>query len=230
MNCYKKKKASNDKMKQIFSLVKKEFVIDFRDASGIMSIFIYLIGILYATSLLFKGNFTPVSYSSVFLIIFVFTSIISTHRNFLKENADSGLFNYIYYSPEQFIAGKIIYGTLINLIMAFLLIGLFVIFNGSLFNNLNTFILTILGLSIGMGILLPLMGSISGKTQNHFALISILSFPLLLPMLILSAKLLINSIDGLPISMSVKYIVSLYFLDVIVLALSLIFFPQVWEE
>lgn len=217
-------------MKRIFYLIKKEFLLEFRQASGIASILVYLISVLFTVSLLFKNKYTPVSYSSVYLIIFLFTAILSAYKNFMKENTDGGIFNYVMYSPAQFILGKIIYSVLFNLITGFLLFVLFVLFNGNMIDNLFLFVLNISGLSVGLGALLSLMGSVSSKTGSNFALMSIMSFPLLLPLLIITAKLSIAAINGIPLSMNIKYAVSLFALDGIIILLALILFPQVWTE
>lgn len=217
-------------MKQILYFVKKEFDVDFKRDGSIASIFAYLISVLFSISLLFKNKHTPVSYSSVFLIIFLFTSIISSYRNFIKENNDGGLLNYVVYSPHTYIIGKTLYLIILNLMTGFLLLVLFIVWNGNLIENLYLFIWNIVGLSIGLGALLSLMGNISSKTDGNFALMSIMSFPLLLPLLILAGKLSIAAIQGLPFTMNLKYIVSLYSLDIIVLILAIILFPQVWTD
>jgi len=217
-------------MQSLWALLKKEFLLDFRQSAGINSIVVYLVSVLFATSFLFKNNFTAVSYSSVYLIIFLFSGLVASYRNFTKEENDNGLFNYIYYSPVLYVLSKMIYGIILNLVLAFLLLFLFVLFNGSLIANLELFCINILGLSIGMGALLSLMGSISSKSQGSFALMSIMSFPLLLPLLIVSAKLSIAAIQDIPLSMNWKYIVSLFSLDVIIVLLALVLFPQIWTE
>lgn len=217
-------------MKQIRYFIKKEFDVDFKRDGSIASIFAYLISVLFSVSLLFKNKHTPVSYSSVFLIIFLFTSIISSYRNFIKENNDGGLLNYVVYSPHTYIIGKTLYLIILNLMTGFLLLVLFIVWNGNLIENLYLFIWNIVGLSIGLGALLSLMGNISSKTDGNFALMSIMSFPLLLPLLILAGKLSIAAIQGLPFTMNLKYIVSLYSLDIIVLILAIILFPQVWTD
>lgn len=194
------------------------------------SIFTYLISILFAVSLLFKNKHTVVSYSSIYWIIFVFTTIISSYRNLLKENDDSNLFNYIVYSPIVFIAGKIIYSVLLNMVLGFLLLLLFILLNGNLIQNVFLFAIDVIGLSIGLGALLSLTGSISSRTDGNFALMSIMSFPLVLPLLIIAAKLSISAIEGLPFSMNIKYLVSLFSLDIIIVILSLVLFPQAWTE
>lgn len=217
-------------MKSIFAFVKKEFILDFKQAFSMASIFTYLISILFAVSLLFKNKHTVVSYSSIYWIIFVFTTIISSYRNLLKENDDSNLFNYIVYSPIVFIAGKIIYSVLLNMVLGFLLLLLFILLNGNLIQNVFLFAIDVIGLSIGLGALLSLTGSISSRTDGNFALMSIMSFPLVLPLLIIAAKLSISAIEGLPFSMNIKYLVSLFSLDIIIVILSLVLFPQAWTE
>ncbi len=217
-------------MKPLLKLVQKEFYLDFRQSSGVASIIVYLFSILFSTSILFKNHFTDTSYSSVYLIIYLFTAILASYRNYTKEDKNSYLFNYIYYSPLHYIFGKILYSVITNLFYALLLLFLFIVFNTTRIENYGLFLITIVGLSIGMGTLLSLMGSISSKTQSNFALISIMSFPLLLPLLLVASKLCMASIQNIPITLTLKYIFTLYLIDVIQLVLAFILFQQVWEE
>ncbi|RME18061.1 MAG: hypothetical protein D6799_03335, partial [Bacteroidetes bacterium] len=214
-------------MKQILYFVKKEFDVDFKRDGSIASIFAYLLSVLFSVSLLFKNKHTPVSYSSVFLIIFSFTSIISSYRNFIKENNDAGLWNYVMYSPYIYILGKTLYLIILNTLTGFLLLILFIVFNGNLIENIHLFVLNIIGLSVGLGALLSLMGNISSKTDGNFTLMSIMSFPLLLPLLILGAKLSIAAVQNIPFTMNTKYLISLFALDIIILLLTIILFPQI---
>ncbi len=217
-------------MKQILYFVKKEFDVDFKRDGSIASIFAYLLSVLFSVSLLFKNKHTPVSYSSVFLIIFSFTSIISSYRNFIKENNDAGLWNYVMYSPYIYILGKTLYLIILNTLTGFLLLILFIVFNGNLIENIHLFVLNIIGLSVGLGALLSLMGNISSKTDGNFTLMSIMSFPLLLPLLILGAKLSIAAVQNIPFTMNTKYLISLFALDIIILLLTIILFPQIRTE
>lgn len=233
MNYPQKMQKKNNiflKLKPVQALLHKEFLLDFRQSAGIVSILIYLISILYSTSLLFKNNFTPISYTAVYLILFLFSALIASYRNFTKEENDNGLFNYIYYSPIQYITGKIIYSIILNSVLSFLLLILFILFNGSLIANFQLFVISLLGTVLGLSTVLSLTGSIASKTQGNFALMSILSFPILLPLLIVSAKLCIASIENIPLSMNTKYLISLYSIDAINVLLAFILFSQVWTE
>ncbi|MCX7728993.1 MAG: heme exporter protein CcmB [Bacteroidia bacterium] len=216
-------------MKHLFFFVKKEFTLDFRQSTSIASILAYLLSVLFSVSLLFKNKHTAVSYSSVFLIIFLFTSILSSYRNFIRENSDNGLFNYIMYSPFIYVVGKMVYLIVLNFIVGLLLIGLFIMFNGNLIEDYLLFILNLFGLSVGLGALLTLVGYMSSKTDGNFALMSIMSFPLLLPLMIISAKLSVAAIQGIS-AMAGKYVVSLFSMDVIIISLSVILFQQIWTE
>mgnify|MGYP005846615069 CR=1 FL=1 len=233
MNYQKKIQKTNNlllKLKPVQALLHKEFLIDLRQSAGLVSIFIYLVSILYSTSLLFKNNFSPVSYTALYLILFLFSSLIASYRNFTKEENDNGLFHYIYYSPIQYITGKIIYTIILNILLSLLLLILFILFNGFLIANFQLFVITLLGMVLGVSPLLSLTGSMAGKAQGNFVLMSMMSFPILLPLLIVSAKLCIASIENIPLSMNTKYLISLYSIDAINFLLTFILFSQVWTE
>ncbi len=217
-------------MQYIWTVLKKEFILDFRQKAGIGGVFVYLIAILYTTSFLFKQKFTPLSWAGLYWIIMLFTALIVSYRSFAKEEADGGFFNYLIYKPVYFILGKMIYAAILIIIIGMITFVLFNIFNGDMSGNIFIFLLNVILTCIGLASILSLMGSIASKSGSNFVLMSILSFPLLLPLLLISVKISVNAINQLPISMNYKYIFSLLALDTIVVLLAVIFFPQVWKE
>jgi heme exporter protein B len=75
-----------------------------------------------------------------------------------------------------------------------------------------------------------MVAGIASKAENNAALMSILSFPDIIPMLLMVMKLAKNALDGLDRSVSGEEIVVLLALDAIVISLSLILFPYLWKS
>jgi heme exporter protein B len=75
-----------------------------------------------------------------------------------------------------------------------------------------------------------MVSAIASKAGNNLSLMAILSFPLLIPMLIVLIKLSKNAVDGLEHSLSNPLIIMVCAINFIILALMYILFPYVWKE
>jgi heme exporter protein B len=75
-----------------------------------------------------------------------------------------------------------------------------------------------------------MISAIASKAGNSGALIAILGFPVIIPLLIVLIKLSKNAMDGLDQSVSYNEIGVLAAINVIVITASLILFPYLWRE
>ena len=78
--------------------------------------------------------------------------------------------------------------------------------------------------------MLTMVSAIAARTGQSAALMPILSFPVLLPILMTTIRLSKNSIDGLAWSVSQPLIITLAALNIIVATMGFILFPYLWKE
>ncbi len=96
--------------------------------------------------------------------------------------------------------------------------------------NTPLFMLVLLLGSTALAGSLTLMSCIASKTGNSYSVMSLLSMPVCIPVMLLSLRLTNNAIDGLEVSVSYKYLGGLFFIDVIIITLSLFLFRYLWKE
>ena len=92
------------------------------------------------------------------------------------------------------------------------------------------YILTLVLGAIGFAASLTLIAGIASKAENSATLMAVLSFPVILPMLLMLLRVSKNAMDGLDRSLSVDEIGTLLAIDAIVLALSWLLFPFLWRS
>ena len=103
------------------------------------------------------------------------------------------------------------------------------IFVGNLIQDYPLFLLTLLLGSFGFSSLLTMVSAIASKSNNNFTLMAILSFPIMMPLLMVLIKLSKNAIDGLE-HWDLNYLLVLVFINVIIIALSFVLFRYLWRE
>jgi heme exporter protein B len=75
-----------------------------------------------------------------------------------------------------------------------------------------------------------MVSGIATKAGNNSVLMAVLSFPVIIPMLILLIRISKNAMDGLDRSISYDEMITLLAINAIVLAVSYILFPYLWKS
>jgi heme exporter protein B len=91
------------------------------------------------------------------------------------------------------------------------------------------FLALVLGAS-GFSSILTLVAAIAAKTRQNSTLMAILSFPVVIPMLIVLIRFSKNAVDGLDHSIQSPYIFALLSINLIVVALAYMLFPFLWRD
>ncbi len=211
------------------TLIKKEFLLEFRQKSTLAGILVYIVATVFISALCFKKIIDPIVWNALFWVIFMFIAINVSGKSFLLETKGKALFNYLYYSPQNFILSKIFYNMLLMIVLSSLTFFFYSWFVGSIVSDLGMFGLALIFSSSAFSGVLSLMSAIASKANNT-SLMAILSFPVLMPLLLVSVKLSKHAIDGLAWSVSFKYLLILLMLNLVVVALATLLFNYLWKE
>jgi heme exporter protein B len=211
-------------------LIKKEFLLEFRQKSTLAGILVYIVATVFISALSFKKIIHPSVWNALFWTIFMFISVNVSSKSFMQETKGKGLYNYLYYNPRTFILSKIIYNMLLMAVLSLLTFFFYSWFVGSMVQDMGMFLLALVFSSSAFSGILSLMSAIASKANNNISLMAILSFPVLMPLLLVSVKLSKHAIDGLAWSVSYKYLLILIMLNFVVVALATLLFNYLWKE
>ncbi|MDI9341162.1 MAG: heme exporter protein CcmB [Sediminibacterium sp.] len=214
----------------LLSLIKKEFLLEFRQKTTLGGILVYIIGTVFVSALCFKGKVDKPTWNALFWVILLFSSITISGKSFLKEQSGQALFNYLYYRPHQFILSKMIYNMGFMLVLSFITLFFYSWFVSNQIENMGLFVTVLSLASTGFAGVLSLMSAVAAKAQGNFALMSILSFPVLMPLLVLVIRVSKQAVDGLAWSVSYQFLGILMALNVIMIMLAILLFPYLWQD
>jgi len=215
---------------QLSALIKKEFVLEFRQKSTLAGIAVYIIATVFISALSFKKIIHPIVWNALFWVIFMFIAVNVSSKSFTQETKGKGLYNYIYYNARQFILSKILYNMLLMSVLSVFTFFFYSWFVGSMVEDLPLFLIVLIFSSTAFSGVLSLMSAIASKAGNNMSLMAILSFPVLMPLLLVSIKLSKNAIDGLAWSVSANYLLVLIMLNFVVITLATLLFNYLWRE
>jgi heme exporter protein B len=215
---------------QVKHLVKKEILLEWRSKYALNGVLLYVVSTVFVCFLSFV-SIEKLTWNTLFWIIMLFASINAIAKSFLQESKGHHLYIYTLVSPTALIIAKTIYNSLLMIVLT--LIAL--IFYSLVFDFpegtdiLMYFIAAILG-SLSFSTIFTMVAAIASKTSNGGMLMAILSFPIIIPVLIVLIKFTKNAIDGLDRSVSLDEIGLLALINVMVMTVALLLFPYLWRD
>ena len=131
----------------ILKLIQKEFTLELRRNAVISGIGLYLFSLIFICYLTFslrQNSINEATWSALFWLALLFSVINSVAKSFIGEK--KGLFIYYYSvaSPQSIIISKIIYNTILCLVLSLAAYLLFSTFIGNPVKDTGLFILTLL--------------------------------------------------------------------------------------
>jgi heme exporter protein B len=215
----------------MFELLRKEFVLEFRQKSALGGVLVYVAGTIFVSALCFKGKLDKPSWNALFWVITLFTSVTISGRSFLRESGGQALFSYMYYPPRLFILAKCFYNMVFMLVLSLVTFFFYAFFIRNEVENVGLFFIILILAGTGLAGVLTLMSAIASKAGGNFALMSILSLPVLMPLIVVIIRLSKQAVDGIEWGgVNFNFIWILLALNAMTLALSYLLFPYLWKE
>ena len=219
--------------REIRSFVVQDILIEWRLRYAINGILLYLACIIFICYLSFRtqmNTMNPVTWNTLFWIIILFTAVNAVTKSFIQISEERLLYLYTIADPAVVILAKITYNSL--LLISISLIG-FLFYSFILGNPVadqGLFLINLILGAIGFSSVLTMNSGIASKASNSTSLMAILSFPVILPLLLVVIKISKNALEGLDRSVSFNQIVFLISINVIVITMSYILFPYIWRS
>lgn len=220
-------------VKEIRYLILQEALIEWRLRYAINGILLYLASIIFISYLSFRSqvnSLSPVVWNTLFWIIILFTAVNAVTKSFIQLNRGRLIYYYSIANPAAIIVSKIIYNTILLLIIGFIGLSMYSLVLGNPVGDTLLFSLNLFLGSIGFAAVLTMNSGIASKAANSTSLMAILSFPVLLPLLLIIIRISKNAIEDLDWIASYAQILYLCAIDIIVMTISTILFPFIWRS
>lgn len=218
-------------MSPIYTLVKKDILIEFRQKHTFYGILLYIASTIFVIYLSLNESPGVTVWNSFFWVIQLFVSVNAVAKSFLQESRGRMLYFYTIVSPIEFIVAKLLFNIILMLIMCLISLMLFFLFLGNPTINAGLFIgVSLLG-GAGISLVFTLMSAIAAKAQQNAALMAILGFPVILPQLLLLMRLSRAAFGEVFREGAILQLTGLIsLLDMLVFILAAVLFPYLWKD
>lgn len=216
-------------MRQILTLLKKDILLEVRQQYSFYGILLYIGSTIFVLYLAVEEP-EPKVWNSLFWIIQLFISINAVAKSFLQESRGRMLYFYSIASPRDFVLAKLIFNSLLMLLMSLLSLFLFALFlGGNPIQKVGPFIGIVLLGGWSLSMVFTFLAAIAAKAQQNAAIMAILGFPIIIPQLLLLMRLS-NAAFNPVLTISIDAVLLLIALDIMVVLLAVILFPFLWKD
>jgi len=220
-------------IKEVKVLVFQEALIEWRLRYAINGILLYLISVIFISYLSFKtqvSSIHPNTWNTLFWIILLFTAVNAVTKSFIQLNQGRIIYLYTVANPLAIIISKIIYNSILLIGIGVIGFIFYSIVLGNPVQNIGLFLINIILGSIGFAAVLTMNSGIASKASNSPSLMAVLSFPVILPLLLIIIKISKHAIEGLDISTSWNNLIILIAINIIVIITGSLLFPFIWRS
>lgn len=220
-------------IKEITILIQKELRLEWRQKYALNGILLYVVSAVFITYLSVgakAGNLSINSWNALYWVIILFSSVNAVAKSFIQEHQGRQLYYYMIASPEAIILSKIIYNTGLTLVLALLGYGVFSVILGNPVQDQGLFLLNLVLGAMGFSATLTMVSGIASKAGNNATLMAILSFPVIIPILLMAIRISKNALDGLDWTVSTDKLIALLAINAIVAVTGYILFPYLWRS
>jgi len=214
--------------RHIVTLFKKDLLLEVRQQYSFYGILLYIGSTIFVIYLAINEPESKV-WNGLFWVIQLFISINAVAKSFLQESRGRMLYFYSISSPGDFVLAKLIFNSLLMLLMSLLSLLMFSLFLGNPIEKAGQFIGLVLLGGWSLSLVFTFLAAIAAKAQQNAAIMAVLGFPILVPQLLLLMRLsdaAFNPVLIIPAS-SVLLLIAL---DLMIVMLAVILFPFLWKD
>lgn len=217
-------------LKEIGVLLRKEFMLEWKQKYAFNGLIMYVLCMVVVISLAFVNKLNPLTWNIIYWIIMLFVAINSVAKSFLSESSGQSLYLYGIASPRAIILSKLIYNLFLLGIVSTVALFSYSFLSEVRVENMGLMVLVTLMGSAAMSANLTLVTAIASKAANRGTLMAVLSFPLLIPVLLVLIRLSRYAVEGLDAGLSADSYLMLGGITGVLTVVSVILFPFVWRD
>lgn len=210
-------------------LIKKELVLEWRNKYAFSGILLYLLSIILIIFFSFEEMRGPV-WIVLFWIVILFTAVNAVAKSFLQDSTGKQLYYYTLASAQAIILSKIIYNTLIMLLLTVIALAFYSMSAGYPVKDHGSFILAMLCGAVGFASIFSMISAIAAKASNSATLMAVLSFPLLIPVNKILIRVSLESLVANNLVANAQDLLYLTALNLLIITMAMILFPYLWRD
>jgi heme exporter protein B len=215
-------------IRQAKILFLKEIKTEWRNRYAINGILVQLVSAVFITNLCFQ-SLKPTTWNALFWVIVLFSSVNAIARSFIQEREGRLLYFHSIVNPQAVLFSKMAFNIIMSVVITLLALILFSVLLETPQWDLWRYSALIVLFAIGLGALFTTISAIASKTKAGGVIMPLLSFPLIIPMIVVAVA------GGVMVVMGdhtnfLQNAAILLLIDVMIVVLASVMFRFLWQN
>ncbi len=215
-------------LKQIWTLFKKDVLLEVRQQYAFYGVLLYVGATIFVLFMAIE-NPEQQTWLGLFWIVQLFISINAVAKSFLQESKGRMLYYHSIASAQNFVLAKLLFNSLLMLVMCALSIVLFSLFLSYPVKQTSLFIGIVFLGAWSLSLVFTFLAAIAAKAQQNAAIMAILGFPIIIPQLLMLLKIS-EAVFFKNAAIPAANVLILIASDLLVILLAVILFPFLWKD
>ena len=211
------------------SLVKKDLLMEWRQKHTLFGVLLYVGATVFVVYMM-SGQPEAKVWNSLFWLTQLFVAVNSVAKSFLQEHPNRFRYYFTLVKPATFLMAKMVYSIVLMFVMSLVSLLLYYLMLGWPLEQTGLFVVITLAGSLSLSAVFTFLSAIAARAQQNSALMAILGFPLVTPVLMILSKLAVKALGAVYIEGWWGIALVLIALDLLVIILGIILFPFLWQE
>ena len=203
--------------------------MEWRQKHTLFGVMLYLGATVFVIYMM-SGQPESRTWNALFWITQLFVAVNSVAKSFLQEHPHRYRYYFTLVKPATFLLAKMVYSILIMFVMSLVSLLLYYIMLGWPLVQGGLFIIITMVGSLSLSAVFTFLSAIAARANQNAALMAILGFPLVTPVLMILSKLALKALEPVYMPGWSSLALVLISLDILVIFLGVILFPFLWQE
>jgi heme exporter protein B len=215
---------------EVMVLIRKELLLEWKQKYAFNGLLLYVISMTVVIALAFRDSLTPVSWNIMLWLMLLFAAINAVAKSFMAEKPEQLRYLYTLARPQAIILAKFLYNAVLLVMVALISLLVFAFLGEQEFAHGGEYLGLVAMGAIALAANLSLVTAIAAKADQQSTLLAVLSFPIIVPILLLLIRLSESALTGLADPNQGEFLLFLSGLILVLLLVSLVLFPFLWRE
>lgn len=216
-------------MQQFLVLLRHEVLLEWRQRNALGGILLYVVSTVFVSYMTFKA-IPALSWIALYWVMLLFAATNAIAKSFMQLAQGRMLYYYTLVKPAQFLLAKMVYNLILLSAIQLLTMLVMAVLVGNPLQDSGWFLVTGWVGIVGLSVILTLVSAIAQKASNQSTLMAVLSFPVVIPVLVLVIRMSKQALDGLDRSLGFNWLLNLAAIDILVIAVAVLLFPYLWKD
>ena len=218
-----------NELRAIYHALAKDVSVELRRGYAIGGLLVFVLATVFVIYLSLQ-EIPADAWLALYWVAFLFLSVYAILKSFSSESQRRFMYYYTLMSPVVLFIAKCLYNTLVLAVLGLVMYGAMHMLSESPILQPGLFISAIIMGALSNALAFTFISAIAIKSDNSATLMTILSFPVIVPVFLSLIKLSRSATELPGVLKASDSFITLSAIDLVLLALGLLLFPYLWKS